>query len=124
MNKLDNLKLLQVELWSEYKYSEASYAPKWITETPFTRENIKLLAEIVDDAIIRMRKTPTNFDKVTASPEALAEFVYSVQGLAIHRYDTIYPWCMVVISSGKTCPANCTNCITEWLKQEAKEIEE
>ena len=68
-------------------------------------------------------RTATNFDKVTASPEALAEFIYKVQGLAIHRYDTIYPWCMVVINSGKTCPANCANCITEWLKQEAKETE-
>ena len=115
MNKLDNLKMLQVELWSEYRYSEASYAPTWITETPFTRENIKLLAEVVDDAIIRMRKTPTNFDKVTASPEKLIEF-------ATH---TMFPVIGCRYTGKLKCPnTNCKECMLDWLKQEAEEEKE
>ena len=56
-------------------------------------------------------KPKTNFDKVTASPEKLYEFV---TGIMFHTGECRY--------TGKLkCPnTTCEQCVLEWLKQEAE----
>lgn len=59
---------------------------------------------------------PTNFEKITASPEALAEIIYKFKFNSTTLGDCIF-------NNGKNdCYSNyCDECITAWLKQEAEE---
>jgi len=59
----------------------------------------------------------TNFDKVTASPEALVDFLISEDGLS----------CVPVWCKGGYCedvPRSCRICLSSWLKQEAEDEDE
>ncbi len=65
------------------------------------------------------RGNPTNFDNITASPEALAKYIdWAID----EAWDGRCP----LIKSGKCAEhLKCKDCITDWLKQKAeKETEE
>ena len=57
---------------------------------------------------------PTNFDRITASPEALAKFIDKKISLTLDLDECPF---MALCEAG----VECEECITKWLKQEAGE---
>ena len=63
-------------------------------------------------------KIMTNFENVTASPEALARFI----NIKINQ-TKIYNICPFSLEGSCPVDIGCDECIAKWLKQEAKETD-
>ena len=59
----------------------------------------------------------TNFDNVTASPEALVEFLIPEDNLSC----VVPVWCKGGYCEG--VPGSCRECLRDWLKQEVEDEE-
>ena len=59
-------------------------------------------------------KPKTNFDRLTASVESLAEYIYQVTSCCPFKLIGVAAPCTIPLSN-----KSCTNCIKEWLQKEA-----
>lgn len=62
--------------------------------------------------------TRTNFERITESPEALAEFIHRAIDLEEDKYCKSLPECDQALKTGADIPQEkCMQCLIDWLNQ-------